>query len=128
MLSLFLFELNFEEKIAFLELAHRIASVDDCLTPAKEILLEEYAAEMYIEEYKIQHMPMEEALSYFQSERSKHIALIELLRLIFSDGVYRPGERKSIQLIKEYFKFDPNEYNSFRDWITKIKELQEQGS
>lgn len=125
---MFLFELQGQEKIAFLELAYRIASVDGYLTPAKEILLEEYAAEMYIEDYKIQNMPIEEALSQFQSERSKHIALIELLKLVFSDGVYRPGERKSIQLIKEYFKFDPNEYNSFRDWITKIKELQEQGS
>ncbi|RXT06463.1 hypothetical protein EIZ39_15450 [Ammoniphilus sp. CFH 90114] len=101
-----------------------MASVDGCLTPAKEIILEEYATEMNIEDYQLQHLLMEEALAYFGCERSKHIALTELLRLIFADGVYRTGERNSVELIKKYFDMDANEYNSFRDWIAKIKELQ----
>ncbi len=120
---MFLSELEPKERVAFLELAHKVANLDGHLTPAKEVLLLEYATEMNIEDYKVQYLSLDDILPYFSSERSKHIALTELLRLIFSDGVLHNAERKSVELIKKHFQFDPNEYTSFKDWVVKIKEL-----
>lgn len=123
---MFLAELQPQEKKAFLELAYLVASADGHLTPKEEALLEEYKKEMVMEEsHKIENLSFEKIVSQFQSERSKNIALTELLSLIFSDGVYHEEERKSIQMIKEHFGFNPNQFNSFKDWVENIRKLSQ---
>lgn len=124
---MFLDQLQPDEKIAFLELAYLLASADGILAVKEELILEEYRHELQIDEkYKIRHLSIEEILKAFQSERSKNVALTELFRLIFSDGVYQDEERNSVQLIKTYFGFDPHQFQSFKDWVLKIRELSEE--
>lgn len=126
---MFLNQLQPEEKIAFFELAHLLASADGILALREELILDEYRQELQIDpDYQIRHLSMDEILQAFQSERSKNVALTELFRLIFSDGVYQDEERRSVQLIKTYFGFDPHHFQSFKDWIWKIKELSEEQS
>ncbi|HJV44782.1 MAG TPA: hypothetical protein VJ824_03550 [Bacillota bacterium] len=120
---MFLTELLFSEKIAFFELASLIASIDGNLSIKEDLILEEYRREMDLEDYTIEDMDLEDILHEFKSERSKNIALVEILHLIFSDGVFHDQERESVQLIKKYFGFNPNQYESFKDWIGSIKEL-----
>lgn len=123
---LFLDQLQPEEKIAFFELAHLLASADGVLAVKEELILEEYRHELQInDDYAIRNLSIEEILQAFQSERSKNVALTELFRLIFSDGIYQDEERKSVQLIKTHFGFDPHQFQSFKDWVFKIKELSE---
>jgi len=121
---MFLAELQSEEKVAFLELASLIARIDGHRSIFENSLLEKYKKEMEIEEYTIQNLPVEEAVRAFKTERSKNIVLTELLRLVYSDGVYQNQEKESFRLIKKYFGFDSNEYESFKDWLAKIKELE----
>lgn len=121
---MFLAELQQEEKEAFLELAALIAKIDGNNSIFENSLLAEYKKEMGIENYHICGLTMEEMIMVFKSERSKNIVLTELLRLVFSDGVYHDHERESIRLIKKHFGFHADEYDSFKDWILKIKELE----
>lgn len=121
---MFLAELQQEEKEAFLELAALIAKIDGNNSIFENSLLAEYKKEMGIENYLIRGLTMEEIINVFKSERSKNIVLTELLRLVFSDGVYHDHERESIRLIKKHFGFHADEYDSFKDWILKIKELE----
>lgn len=122
---MFLAELQPEEKEAFLELASLIASIDGKLSIYESSIIEKYQKEMRLENYAIKGLVLEDILKRFKSERSKNIVLTEILQLIFSDGVFQEQERESVRLIKTYFGFDPNEYGSFKEWIMKIKELEE---
>lgn len=120
---MFLAELNQEEKQAFLELAELIASVDGNRSIFENTILTKYKKEMGMETYRNRGLAIEEILTVFKTERSKNIVLAELLKLIYSDGVFSDRESESIRLIKAHFGFNPDEYGSFKDWIGKIREL-----
>jgi tellurite resistance protein len=120
---MFLAELQPAEKKAFLELASLIARVDGYLSIYESTILGKYQKETGLENYKIEGHPIEDILKSFHNERSKNIVLTEILKLIYSDGVFHDQERESIRIIKEYFGFNPSEYGSYKDWINKIKEL-----
>lgn len=120
---MFLAELPREEKEAFLELADLISTIDGNVSVYEATILTKYQKEMELEDYKIKGLPIEEILNTFKTERSKNIVLTELLQLIFADGVFHEKERESLRLIKEHFGFDSSEFESYKDWIDKIKEL-----
>lgn len=121
---MFLAELNLEEKEAYLELAALIANIDGNKSIFENSILAEYKKEMGIEDYIIRGLAIEEIAKVFKNDRSKHIVLTEILRLVYSDGVFHNQERESIRIIKKHFGFNENEYESFKDWIEKIKELE----
>ncbi|MCH6266110.1 MULTISPECIES: hypothetical protein [Neobacillus] len=120
---MFLAELQPEEKRAFLELAAMIANIDGNLSIFESSILSKFQKEMGLKDYKHEGLAIEDILKTFKTERSKNIVLAELLQLIYSDGVFQEKENETIQIIKEHFGFDANEFGSFKDWIEKIKEL-----
>jgi tellurite resistance protein len=120
---MFLAELQPEEKNAFLELAALMAKIDGNYSIYENPIMNEYIKEMEIEDYAIRGLAINEILEVFKNERTKNIVLSEILRLIFSDGVFHDLERESVHFIKKYFGFDSNEYDSFKNWVLKIKEL-----
>ena len=120
---MFLTKLQQEEKEAFLELAYLMATIDGKFSVFENPVIVKYQKEMDLEDYKIKGLAIDDILKVFRDERSKHIALIEILRLVYSDGIVHENEQKSITLIKEYFGFDANKYATFKDWIVGIKEF-----
>jgi tellurite resistance protein len=120
---MFLTKLQQEEKEAFLELAYLMATIDGKFSVFENPVIVKYQKEMDLEDYKIKGLAIEDILKVFKEERSKHIVLIEILRIVYSDGIVHENEQDSIRLIKEHFGFDPNKYASFKDWIVGIKEL-----
>ncbi|QQZ07786.1 hypothetical protein [Heyndrickxia vini] len=122
---MFLRELNQKEKEAFLELAYLIAKIDKNQSIFENSILIKFKTEMGIDKYSIKGSDIEDILEVFENDRTKNIVLVEILRLIFSDGVFHDFERESIQLIKKHFGFDKDDYQSLRDWVIKIKELEQ---
>lgn len=120
---MFLAELHIEEKKAFFELASLMAKIDGNQSIFENSILKKYQKEMELENYTIRGLAIGDILEVFKNERSKDIVLTEILRLIFSDGVFHDQEKESVRLIKNHFGFDPNEYENFKDWVSKIKEL-----
>jgi tellurite resistance protein len=120
---MFLTKLQQEEKEAFLELAYLMATIDGKFSVFENPVIMKYQKEMDLEDYKIKGLAIDDILKVFKQERSKHIVLIEILRIVYSDGIVHENEQDSIRLIKEHFGFDPNKYASFKDWIVGIKEL-----
>ncbi|MDR4945397.1 TerB family tellurite resistance protein [Neobacillus cucumis] len=120
---MFLEELEQEEKTAFLELAVMIASSDGNVSIFETTVLNKYQKELELEDYKPTGMAVGEILKTFKSERSKNIVLTELFQLIYADGVFQDEEGEFVRLIKEHFGFEEDEFNSFKDWIEKIREL-----
>lgn len=120
---MFLTKLQQEEKEAFLELAYLMATIDGKFSVFENPVIVKYQKEMDLEDYKIKGLAIDDILKVFIEERSKHIVLTEILRLVYSDGIVHENEQKSISLIKEHFGFDSNKYANFKDWIVAIKEL-----
>jgi tellurite resistance protein len=120
---MFLAKLQQEEKEAFLELAVLMAKVDGVLSVFENPIIVKYQQEMGLDDYAIKGLKMDDILGVFKDENSKNIVLIEILRLVYSDGILQEQEKESIRLIKNHFGFDSNKYNNFKDWIVGIKEL-----
>jgi hypothetical protein len=120
---MFLTKLQQEEKEAFLELAYLMATVDGKFSVFENPIIAKYKKEMDLDDYKIKGLAIDDILKVFKEERSKHIVLTEILRLVYSDGIVHETELESITLIKEHFGFDANKYANFKDWIEGIKEL-----
>lgn len=120
---MFLTKLQQEEKEAFLELAYLMATIDGKFSVFENPVIGKYQQEMDLEDYKIKGLAINDILKVFKEERSKHIVLIEILRIVYSDGIVHENEQNSIRLIKEHFGFDANKYATFKDWIVGIKEL-----
>lgn len=120
---MFLIKLQQEEKEAFLELAYLMAKIDGKYSIYENPVIAKYKKEMDLEDYIIKDLAIEDILKVFKEERSKHIVLTEILRLVYSDGIVHENEQKSITLIKEHFGFDSNKYATFKDWVLGIKEL-----
>ncbi|MCD4837515.1 TerB family tellurite resistance protein [Neobacillus sedimentimangrovi] len=120
---MFLEELLPEERVAFIELAALIAGVDGNLSVYEHSILEKYKKEMDLKNYQIKGWAMEEILNTFKTKRAKTIVLTELFQLIFSDGILHEQENVCIRQIKKHFGFDEKEFQSFKDWVDRIKEL-----
>lgn len=120
---MFLAELKPEEKEAFLELATLISTIDGKVSIYENTVLKKFQKESGLEGYRIKGLEMEGILNTFTSERSKNIVLTELLKLIYSDGVFHEHESDSVRLIKKHFGFDSSAFGSYKDWVDKIKEL-----
>jgi hypothetical protein len=120
---MFLTKLQQEEKEAFLELAYLMATIDGKFSVFENPVITKYQKEMELEGYKIKGLAIDDILKVFKEERSKHIVLTEILRLVYSDGIVHENEQESITLIKKHFGFDANKYATFKDWIVGIKEL-----
>lgn len=120
---MFLTKLQQEEKEAFLELAYLMATIDGKFSVFENPVIVKYQKEMDLEDYKIKGLAIDDILKVFKEDRSKHIVLIEILRIVYSDGIVHENEQNSIRLIKEHFGFDANKYATFKDWIVGIKEL-----
>lgn len=120
---MFLAELSQEEKEAFLELASLISTIDGNVSVYESTILSKYQKEMGLEEYQVKGQVLEDILKAFKTDRSKNIVLTEILQMIFADGVFHEKERESLYLIKSHFGFESSEFESYKDWIDKIKEL-----
>ncbi|MEH7177623.1 hypothetical protein [Neobacillus vireti] len=120
---MFLAQLQQEEKEAFLELAVLIAKVDGNYSIFENPVIKKYQKEMELGDYSVRGLDIDDILKIFKNERSKNIVLIEILRLVYSDGIVHEKEKESIRFIKEHFGFDSNKYGSFKEWIIGIKQF-----
>lgn len=126
---MFLNQLLEKEKIAFLELAQVVAWVDDEFTAEEEALLNLYKQEVGVaQDFLIQKHSLQEILAHFSSETSKNIAFIEVLAVVFSDGVYSDEEKAIIKEIQQAFGFSNEKYEKYKSWIQKINNVYSEGA
>jgi tellurite resistance protein len=125
---MFLNQLTEEEKKAFLEMAHHVAEVDGMVNEQEQLVMEMYKQEMELEGYVILNKSLDETLSVFSSEKSKNIALLELIGLVFADNSgYNDAEREVMKEIKQSFGLSIEKYESYKAWIHQFNEVYQKG-
>ncbi|WP_088034778.1 hypothetical protein [Evansella clarkii] len=127
---MFLQELNAEEKVAFLELAHLVAISNGIIDENERKMLETYDREMGVN-YKIEdlkELTLQEIVQVFKSERIKRIVFLEAIAVAFADGVYQEEQKNLIQEIKEALAISDDEYEQFKGWVIKVNSLYSQAN
>jgi uncharacterized tellurite resistance protein B-like protein len=127
---MFLNRLHTEEKKAFLELAHYVANSDNDLSKEEGKIIEKYSSEMQIEpiEFDKDNFDIYTTLSKFQSEKSKKIALLEILALIYADDFMHEEERVVLEKMMQEFDINPNLVVIYKEWAKSMLSLFTQGN
>ena len=101
---MFLGRLSEKEKNAFLSLSVHASNSNDVFAEEEKMMIREYCKEMEIPFFDIEKtIPLDKVVELFkESELSvKKIVLLEILGLLYSDGVVDDSEKK---FVNEYAK------------------------
>jgi len=126
---MFLNRLTIEEKEAFLLLAHHVAHSDNNLTADEELVIDKYSMEMQMDdiEYDQASFNLVDVLSKFTQDSHKKIALLEIMALVYADGVVAKEEDNLIKTMITQFDLNPNLAIVYREWSKSILSLFVQG-
>jgi len=126
---MFLNRLTLEEKEAFLLLAHHVAHSDNNLTADEELVIDKYSMEMQMDdiEYDQASFNLVDVLSKFTQDSHKKIALLEIMALVYADGVVAKEEDNLIKTMITQFDLNPNLAIVYREWSKSILSLFVQG-
>ena len=126
---MFLGELNPNECVAFLELAHAVAQADGDLAAPEAQMLALYRVEVGIPEemYEVQGVEVEDAAAVFESDISKRAALMELMLLVMADGVAHPQEHDLLQRVQAVFALEDAQAERQFSWVQRLVALVSTG-
>lgn len=125
-----LMKLEAKEKFAFLQLAHYLARVDEEFGHKEEDIIEEYCAEMGIENsimFDMESFNLESTLEDFRSQKSKKIVVLELMILVHIDDKFDLKEYDLIHNIINNFNLNEKDIKHFSSWGKAVSALYEQG-
>lgn len=121
-----LIQLKSKEKFAFLRLAHFLAKTDGSYSDLEKELIDEYCFEMGIDNVDFEDTSLESILGEFQTDKSKRIALMELMILVHIDDMFNQEEYKIIQEICKNFNIDQKEFSYLSSWGKAVCAMREQ--
>lgn len=126
---MFLFKLNDEEKLVFLELAHYVARSDGNFSEKEEFIINQYCAEMQIGNIKFdkESFDIDKSLSEINSNESQKIFLLEIMVLMHCDNYLHCEEKKVLDVMVERFNISPSLNIIYEEWAKSIVALYVQG-
>ncbi len=126
---MFLNRLSSNEKEAFLQLAYHISYIDGEFAESEQAVIHVYCAEMGINDsgYNKDSFNLNEITSVFAKSQSQKIVLIELMGLVFADGVFSSEEQAVINSISNNFNIDSETVNKYAEWTKAILSLTIEG-
>ena len=126
---MFLNRLDIEEKNAFLWLAHHLARADNDYSEEEALLIDKYSMEMQMDDIDFDETKFDliTILSEFKLASHKKIVLLEIMALVYADGVIAKEENALINVMIEQFELNPNLAVVYREWSKSILSLFVQG-
>lgn len=126
---MFLNRLNIEEKEAFVLLAHHIARTDESFCKNEQLMIDKYCMEMQMDdvEYHADSFDLKTVLSVFNEDDHKKIALLEIMALVYSDGILHKAEEEVLDKMVSSFELNPNLAIVYKEWAKGILSLFIQG-
>ena len=127
---MFLNNLEEEEKLAFLELAHYVANCDDDYSKEEKNIIGKYCMEMQMENinFDVEKFDIHDILSKVKSKRSRKVVLLEIMALIYSDDFIHEQERKVLEEILKEFDLNDSLAIVYEQWAKTMLSQYKQGS
>ena len=125
-----LMKLKTPEKFAFLKLAHYVANIDGEFEREEQSVIEEYCAEMGIENIRpdFEKFNFEEILSQITTLKSQKIIILELMILVHSDDKFHRFEHEVIDRIAYFYNISKKDLDIFSQWGKTASALYTQGN
>jgi hypothetical protein len=118
-----------QEKQAFLELAYLAARADRILALEEFELWRMFRWELGLpdEAYSVRELSLQDAAACFGSDRSRRIALLELVGMIMADGVAVPSENVFLNDLAQAFGLDQAYVQTCFDWVKRHAGIMAEG-
>ncbi len=125
---MFLNRLEDNEKVAFLTLAHHIARSDGDFSENEQNVIATYCMEMQIQDvnYNQDNFNLNTILSEIKSSENQKILLLEIMALIYSDGLHKE-EQKILNIIIEQYNISEALFIVYSEWSKSILSISNQG-
>jgi uncharacterized tellurite resistance protein B-like protein len=121
-----------EEKMVFLKLLTYLSKIDNDISDNEVNFIKKIAIDIgvNIEDkfFNSEVKNLEELLSCFKSNQSKHILLTELINLALSDDNYSSEERKGVLEISKLLNVSDNKFSELENWIIEGNNWVSKGS
>ena len=123
---MFLNKLDVLEKEAFISLSVHAALSNDEITDSEYEMIEEYCKEMGIAFFDAQKAKsIDEIIDVYKASEksSKNIVLLEILGLLYADGLYDDKEKKFIREFADKIGFSDGLVERYEKLIEKYLEI-----
>jgi uncharacterized tellurite resistance protein B-like protein len=110
------------EKVAFYSLAHAVATAHEGISLEEKALLEASLHEMKIDQPQ-QILSITEAVSRFESDETRRIALLELMLIAMVDDDFDDAEQAIISEVMNSFNFSESHIERAAAWAESLAAL-----
>jgi len=119
--------LSKDQQIAFLGLAHNVIVSDGLLDPNEESMLTEFKLEMGLPvDKEVDYLELDGIDVVFDARRARRVALLNLLRLSYSDGAFEIEEECVLKEISRVFGVSDDEFLLLDNWVKRLVGLEEE--
>jgi len=119
--------LNPRQRTALLGLAHNVVVSDGLLDPNEESMLDEFKREMSLSPTEeVEYLELDGIETVFDSRKSRMIALLNLLRLSYSDGAFEIEEECLLKEISQTFEVPDADFQLLDNWVKRLVGLEEE--
>ena len=128
---MFLYQFNLMEKMAFVQLAKEMVTVDDGKIDEREYgLINVMANEMQvaIESALSIEFDLEQLAGEFKSPQSKRICIAELLSLALVNSAFHEKQKLLLDSLVNLFEMDLEELNEIKAWVRESMDCSVRGT
>lgn len=122
---MWLSSLSEQQRDALLGLAHNVIVSDGLLDPNEEDMLDEFKREMALKpDVVADYLELEGIDAIFDSERSRTVAILNLLHLSYADGAFEIEEECLLKELARTFGMDDDDFRRLDDWVRRLVALE----
>ena len=128
---MFLYQLSLTEKMAFVQLAKEMVTVDDGKIDEDEYgLINIMANEMQVAVDNVLSIEfnLNQLAGTFKTAVSQRICLAELLSLAFVNSEFHEKQKMLIDALSNHFAFDSEEVDALKEWVQDAMRVAQKGS
>lgn len=119
--------LSESQRTALMGLAHNVVVSDGLLDPNEETMLGEFRREMSLSQSEeVEYLELDGIEQIFDSRGARVVALLNLLRLSYSDGAFEIEEECLLKEISAAFEVADEEFLLLDNWVRRLVGLEEE--
>ena len=124
---MWLSSLSQRQRDALLGLAHNVIVSDGLLDPNEENMMDEFKREMALKpDVVADYLELEGIDAVFDSQRTRTVAILNLLHLSYADGAFEIEEECLLKELARTFGMDDDDFRRLDDWVRRLVALEDE--
>ena len=124
---MWLADLTAAQRKTLLGLAHNVVVSDGLLDPNEEGMLAEFRREMSLTDHDLPgYLELDGIEAVFADDRSRRIAILNLLRLSYADGAFEIEEECLLKQVSDRFGMAEQDFLLLDNWVRRWLVLRQE--